>query len=497
MNGWESNIQRIFEKWHVGPSTPGFAVGICVNSDEYFYSYGLKSLSSKTPITKSTKFHIASLSKMFTAYIFRCIEKQGLLKATERVSQYLPFEIFLNNSITFEHLISHTSGIRDQWDLTRFAGWRDHDPILQSDIEDLLRAQTELNFPPGKYYCYCNTGYTILALIMEKVTGLKMENLVTKYIKEKFKIQNIGYWSYKDSIADFAYAYKLREDGIYQLNMPQFDVTGSTSMFSTVEDLIRFEKRFASQNETSEALNSQFMLYEDGLIKGNVNGTYFELHSGWDYGYSSFLLRFPLEKCSIVFLSNSGKPDLFQYILQIAELIKPDFNIMPSQSLATIETVALRPGIYLNKESNTLYEISNKEGKLHINGNLLFLRSHNSMRLANSLNIINIQENSSFEVISMNSSMRYALINEAEVESLEKYIGRYYSSELNTYFEIIIAGNELYLKRPKLVKSKLVMKTSTHFQSNGFSICFDISDGILHRFFLSTFRSWNIRFERD
>src|SRR5512137_851945 len=153
-------------------NTPGAAVAVVKDGlVVYRKGFGCAQLEYGIPITPSTVFHVASVSKQFTAMAITMLEAAGKLSADDDIRKYLPEMADFGTPITIRHLLNHTSGLRDQWDLLVLSGWRMDDVITQAQIMDRLRRQKELNFAPGSRYLYSNSGFTLLAEIVSRVSG--------------------------------------------------------------------------------------------------------------------------------------------------------------------------------------------------------------------------------------------------------------------------------------------------------------------------------------
>ena len=128
--------------------------------DRYKHGYGMADL-------------VASMSKQFTAASILLLTQQGKLSWDDDVRKYIPELPDFGSVITIRHLIYHTSGLRDQWSLLQLAGWRySLDLITDDDVMSVLARQKDLNFKPGEKHVYCNTGYTLLAIIVKRVSGM-------------------------------------------------------------------------------------------------------------------------------------------------------------------------------------------------------------------------------------------------------------------------------------------------------------------------------------
>src|SRR5687768_7207914 len=140
---------------------PGAGVTIAVAEGEniiFSKGYGLANPEYDIPNTPATIFHVASVSKQFTAFAMALLADQGKISLDDDIHKYFPEFNDFGHKITIKHLVHHTSGLRDQWNLLALAGWRLDDVITRNQVLRLISHQKELNFPPGEQFAYCNTG---------------------------------------------------------------------------------------------------------------------------------------------------------------------------------------------------------------------------------------------------------------------------------------------------------------------------------------------------
>jgi len=133
--------------------------------------YGLANVEDGLPNTPATVYHVASVSKQFTAFAIAMLADQGRLALDDDVRRYVPEVPDFGKTITLRHLLTHTSGLRDQWDLWGIGGGLMGDVIRQQDLLRLVHGQRELNFEPGAEFLYCNTGFMLLSEVVARVTG--------------------------------------------------------------------------------------------------------------------------------------------------------------------------------------------------------------------------------------------------------------------------------------------------------------------------------------
>lgn len=166
----QSQVDRMFRVF--GENTPGAAVAVVRNGEVLFRAgYGMADLNQHVPITPATVFDIASVSKQFGGFAIASLVESGLVDLDAEVREYLPELADFGAPLTVRHLVHHMSGIRD-WPITlAIAGWRFDDVISFDQILRMTWAQKELNFPSGDEYSYSNTGYNLLAEIVQRATG--------------------------------------------------------------------------------------------------------------------------------------------------------------------------------------------------------------------------------------------------------------------------------------------------------------------------------------
>ncbi|MEM8906761.1 MAG: serine hydrolase domain-containing protein, partial [Bacteroidota bacterium] len=337
-------IDALFAKYN--ENTPGVVVGV-LEKGKFVFSkgYGSANLEYKIPNSSKTIFHLASVSKQFTAFAIYLLESRGRLSLEDNIRTYLPELPEYEEEIKIKHLLSHTSGLREQFLLLTLAGWDMEDRITTEHVLDLAFAQKNLNFEPGTQFGYCNTGYTFLALIVERITGMKFKDFCATNIFTPLGMSNTQF--YEDSkqiVANRAYSYEMR-DRIYVHKKLNYSIVGATSLFSTVEDLAKWANNFdklivgdkklmKSFNQISKLNNGDPLIWKmigndtlyhaKGQFIRDYKGVKVFKHGGHDAGYRTFLARFPKEDLTIITLSNDEHYEIFARGMEIAEFILSD-----------------------------------------------------------------------------------------------------------------------------------------------------------------------------
>src|SRR5437868_13381526 len=176
-------VDKVFDAWRTTDS-PGCALGVSRNGHVvYERGYGMANLETGTPITPTSIFHVAAVSKQFTAMAIMLLAHDGKLSIDDDIRKYLPEIRDYGTPITIRHLLTHTSGLRDQWELIALARGRfEEDRITEADVMDIVPRQKALNFAPGAEYVYSNTGFTLLGVIVKRVSGLSLREFADSRI---------------------------------------------------------------------------------------------------------------------------------------------------------------------------------------------------------------------------------------------------------------------------------------------------------------------------
>src|SRR5690348_1083251 len=327
-------VDGIFAKWDHHDS-PGCALGVYRDGNVvYKHGYGMANLNDDVPITPATVFHVASMSKQFTAASIVLLAQQGKLSLDDDVRKYLPELPDFGEKITIRHLVHHTSGLRDQWALLGLAGWRySRDLITNEDVMSVMTRQKELNFKPGERHVYCNTGYTLMGLIVKRVSGMSLREFTTKNI---FEPLGMTHTHFRDDHAEIikhdAVGYEQEPGKPFEISITNFDTVGATSLHTTVEDLQKWDENFYHPTVGGDAFvrqmlergklnNGEQLDYAFGLVLEKYKGLSTVGHGGADAGYRSDMTRFPEQHFSVAVLCNSAETFPGALAQQVADIV--------------------------------------------------------------------------------------------------------------------------------------------------------------------------------
>jgi CubicO group peptidase (beta-lactamase class C family) len=334
--GLTKKIDSLFLRWD-HTSSPGWAVGVIRNDSLIFArGYGMANLEYGVPIGPETIFHMASVSKQFTAFSIVLLARQGKLGLDDDIHKYLSWFPDLKEKITIRNLLNHTSGIRDQWQLLAISGTRLDDVITQDHIVRMLSKQQALNFKPGSEYLYCNSGFTMLAEIVRSVTGQTLRQFTDSAIFRPLGMNHTHFHDdYTEIVPNRSYSYHDEGNGRYSNAVLSYSNAGATSLFTNVSDMSKWVMNFydhkigdrqdIDQLTTRGVLTNGLKLdYALGIVADKFHGQRRFQHGGADAGYRTFVSVFPDLKMGIVVFCNLDDVNSQAKGDQVASLFLPE-----------------------------------------------------------------------------------------------------------------------------------------------------------------------------
>ena len=267
--------------------------------------------------TPQTVFDIGSVSKQFTAIAIHLLAREGKLSLDDDIRKWVPEIPSYGKTVTLRHLLHHTGGLRDYIELMSLQGMVEEDLSPESDVLEIMARQKAPNFAPGEDYLYCNTGYNLLALVVEKASGQSLRDFSEQRI---FAPLGMRHTQISDShtriIPNRATGYQ-KEGAGYGIEMSDWEQTGDGAVLTTVEDLFRWNQNFfepkvgdaklIADMQVVGVLNSGKKIdYASALRLGTYRGLPTVSHSGSWAGYRAQLLRFPEQKFAVACLCNDG-----------------------------------------------------------------------------------------------------------------------------------------------------------------------------------------------
>jgi len=353
-------IDSLVKDYMALKKTPAVSIAVVRGRDTLVMrGYGLASREANRAATASTVYRIGSLTKQFTsAGIMREVE-QGKLSLNDPVSKYLPDIPTRGQRITVRHLLTHTSGLHNYTDSPEWAKHWTED-MTPRQIVAFVDKDT-LDFAPGTKYSYSNTGYVLLGMILEKVTGRPYAAYLEREFFKPLGLTQTSYCPQRPTDPQFAEGYATTSGTVKPaepLSMTQPFSAGA--LCSTVRDLVKWHRalldgrvvgaRSYALMTTADTLNNGSRInYGFGLVPGELGGERTIGHSGGINGYTTYGMYMPDETLNVIVLTNSdgGPGPLAQNIARAA--IGIPLVPMPKPLVAVVLADSLRdrvPGVY-------------------------------------------------------------------------------------------------------------------------------------------------------
>ncbi len=275
---------------------------------------GFANLEHRVPNTIETKFRIASITKQFTAMAIMILQKQGKIDVSKPLSHYLSKLPKAWKRITVHHLLNHTSGLRSYTDLPEYRLFQRQ----KTSPRDLMKHffDEPLKFAPGERFEYCNSGYTMLGILIEELSGETYADFLRDKIFSRLHMDASGVDDAEIVLSNRASGYTRKADGSL-MNADFIDMSvpySAGAMYSTAPDLLKWERALTSNVLISKAQlkammksgieNNAYGLFHYDRFGREVIG-----HAGGIDGFVSnieFLLDERL--CSIILSNSTGAP---------------------------------------------------------------------------------------------------------------------------------------------------------------------------------------------
>jgi len=321
--GLDNYISNVFKNLQID-EMPGASVLVAHNGEiVYQKGFGYADIEKKIPVTPDTKFKIGSISKQFTAVAILKLQEEGKITTDDKLSKYIP-DFPRGNEVTIYQLLTHTSGIHDYnstpgIDVTK--------PVTPQALLDIIK-KLPYDSNPGERYLYNNSGYFILAYIVEQLSGKTLSEYLNETIFKPLGMTNSGLY-YTDIVLDTeAQGYSMNGEKVTKADFQEMSwAFGVGSMYSTTKDLYKWNEAVFNgkvlSNATLKTVFTQAVLnsgakvdYGFGWFLITNRGLKFIQHSGGVSGFSSYLERQPENNLTVCVLLNSlPSPEGIQPVL--------------------------------------------------------------------------------------------------------------------------------------------------------------------------------------
>ena len=318
---------------YAAPGMPG--AGVLVVKDGQVVvnrSYGLAVVETAVPTASETNYRLASLSKQFTATAIALLVRDGLLSYDTPVRTHLSNIPEYAREVTVRHLLTHTSGIPDYED---FVPRGQTEQVKDGDVPALLQQTDSMYFAPGSAYRYSNSGYALLALIVEKLSGQRYATFLHERIFRPVGMRGtVAREEGISTVANRAYGYSLRSGAVVRTDQSSTSaVLGDGGIYSSLRDLIVWDRALdegtlLTRAELERAWTAERLTdgtttrYGFGWFTERENGWLRLSHHGETSGFTNFILKYPERRLTVLVLTNrrGGAPwDLAARIAALPE----------------------------------------------------------------------------------------------------------------------------------------------------------------------------------
>jgi CubicO group peptidase (beta-lactamase class C family) len=435
-------------------TSPGVVVAVFENGTlSYHKAVGFADIEKLKPLELGSVFDIGSARKQFVAAAILLLVEDKKLSLSDDVHTFFPKLPDYGKKITVDHLLTHTSGIRDWTGMQGLAG-------DNPDAMTLIMRQKKLNFLPGEEWSYSNSGYVLLAEIVGKVSGIPFAQFLSERIFAPLGMKSSSYvMDLRSEIAGRAIGYRKDQTGFVKHMLLDNDRGGAGALFSTASDLILWNNALTSGTlgkvatqrlmEHTKLNNGRVLDYGRGLVlEGNLIW-----HSGGAAGYHSWIGRVPERGLSVAVLCNSdivAASALAEKILTIyapgAGRKKGEDGAPPTLTGEALSDAKNYAGLFVSDSGEILrlavdrdrFRVAGGPGLVEVSkgkfrrwGSSVFFMSQDAFTLefvsASQLSLLTMEGN----LISYKKALNYA----PSAEQLADFVGSFSSSEVGASFD--------------------------------------------------------------
>ncbi|NND70470.1 MAG: serine hydrolase [Rhodothermales bacterium] len=327
----ETRIDRILDAYS-GQHTPGAAVSIIHNGEKVFHrGFGMANIEDSIEVGTATNFRLASITKQFTAMSIMMLIDRRQLDLDTPIREIFPEMQPFADEITIEHLLHHTSGMLDYESLIPDTA------TVQVHDADVLQMMTQADstyFAPDEAYQYSNSGYAVLAMVIEKLSGMSFPDFLEVNIFQPLKMEGtLAFVEGTKPVPMRALGYTVHADSIEQTDQSLTRaVLGDGGIYSSIDDLYLWDQALYTNMLVSDSLmrlafTPHKELYGFGWRIDSYKGHKRYRHSGSTSGFRNFISRFPDDSLTVIVLTNRSSPAVREPAEEIVDLYLVDDKI--------------------------------------------------------------------------------------------------------------------------------------------------------------------------
>jgi CubicO group peptidase (beta-lactamase class C family) len=469
----DARIDSVFAQWN-RTDGPGCIAGARQNGTTlHLKAYGMANLEYGVPLSAESISESGSVAKQFTSAVMVLLARQGKLSLDDDIRKHLSEVPDFGRTITIRHLLTHTSGLRDQWALLGMTGWPPGTQVHSIPlILDLVSRQRMLNFEPGSLYLYSNTGYALAAAIVQRVTGKSLAEWSQDNLFAPLGMNDTEWRDdYRRVVKGRATAYSPVRNGAWRQDMPFTMVYGNGGLLTSIPDMLKWNDALTAgtapltsdvvrELETPRPLtDGSKSNYALGLTVDTYRGVREVSHGGATAGYRTFLARWPEKGLSVAVFCNAGSADAGGYAHQMARIVLglPADASPPAPAVAVgaADVLALA-GHWRDSTNDRILNVRADGAELSVSagGPMRKLTSLGGGKFWNELTgPLDFEgKGSSLRLVERNNGIhRYSRMDPADTVAvrLDDYAGRYRSDELLVTSTLSVKDGRLSMRMPQ------------------------------------------------
>ncbi len=312
----EAFVDSLFADFNA-VATPGAAVLVAMDGKILVSKgYGLADLEARMPVTPHTNFRLASVTKQFTAMAVMLLVQDGKLRLDESLTDVFPEFPAYGSRVMVRHLLTHTGGLRDY---ESFVPDSQTTQVLDADVLRSMRTLDSTDFPPGSRFRYSNTGYAMLAMIVEKRSGVRFAEFLKARIFDRVGMPwTVAREEGRTPVQRRAYGYSRRDGTWVRTDQSSTSaVLGDGGIYASVSELYRWSNALETRELLGDSLRA--LIVKRGTRSDSVGvdygfGWYLETvhqlprtrHTGSSIGFRNAIIRYPTLRATIIVLTNRG-----------------------------------------------------------------------------------------------------------------------------------------------------------------------------------------------
>ena len=471
-NEQKQRIDKIFDLWGQHQGAGGQLVVVQNGETVYEQCYCYENVETKVPITQDSLFGVASVSKQITAMCIMILHDRGIINIEDDARKYLPELEQYPQKITISHLLHHTSGLRECLDLSSIKDKPEGFVLTLPIVMEMMAKQKALDFDPGTKFVYCNSGYMMMAVLVERLTGMTMQEFAKKNIFDPLGMtvshfpgcmgENIPHRVNGHDDDGTEYTVVTRRSKTY----------GSGGLVTNCRDMAKFMPQYKNPTLVSKETMDLYLTippladgtvtnYACGVRINELLGHKYYHHGGVTGGLRAFTVLFPDDDLVVCVFTNTYNIPIETAGRDVARIVLglPARTIKdPTQFKGVAVDIDTVSGYYLSKARTKSYHIKVEDGKAyvrfnnkwaplyHIDGNMYKMGRRNIAFFFGE-NPMVFQEGGVHELVKMT----------AKPGDITPYVGKYYSAEAEGTFTVSIEDDTLMLTTPAKVKEPMFL----------------------------------------